>query len=88
MNEETKSTVKKKVKDCTLQELKDWFSSKYGYLYSHMNTYWYYIAFYTVEDDIFNNENGYSVGDAHHKQTCILNKEDFIEVYEKIPDIF
>ncbi len=77
----------KKVKDCTLEELKEWFYKKYDCLYNHMDTYWYYVAFYTVSDDIFNNENGYGVGNVRHKQTCTLNKEDFIEVYEKIPDI-
>lgn len=88
MNEETRPTIKKKVKDCTIEELHEWFSNKYGFLYSHIDAYWYYVAFYTVEDDIFNKKNDYSVGNVHHKQTCILSKDDFIEVYEKIPDIF
>ena len=87
MNEATRK-IKKQVKECTLQELQEWFSVECGCQYSHIDIYWYYVAFYTVDDDIFNKKNGYSVGNVHHKEACILNKEDFIEVYEKIPDIF
>lgn len=43
--------MKKKVKDCTIEELEQHFIKKFNLKPSHIDIYWYDVRFFTVEDD-------------------------------------
>ena len=44
--------MKKKVKDCTIEELEQHFIQKFNIKPSHIDIFWYDVRFFTVENDI------------------------------------
>lgn len=44
--------MKKKVKDCTIEELEQHFIQKFNIKPSHIDIYWYDVRFFTVEEDV------------------------------------
>lgn len=44
--------MKKKVKDCTIEELEKHFIKKFDLEPTHIEIYWYDVRFFTVENDI------------------------------------
>ena len=43
--------MKKKVKDCTIEELEQHFIQKFNIKPSHIDIFWYDVRFFTIEND-------------------------------------
>jgi hypothetical protein len=44
--------MRKKVKNCTINELEQHFIQKFNIKPSHIDIYWYDVRFFTVEEDV------------------------------------
>lgn len=44
--------MKKKVRDCTVDELEKYFIKKFNLKPSHIDIYWYDVRFFTIEEDV------------------------------------
>ena len=44
--------MKKKVKDCTIEELEQWYRKETGYTVPKMKILWYEVCFYNDEGNI------------------------------------
>ena len=44
--------MKKQVKDCTIEELEQWFIKKEGYLVPKIEIHWYEVSFYDSDYNI------------------------------------
>lgn len=44
--------MKKQVKDCTIEELEQWFTKEEGYLVPKIEIHWYEVSFYDSDYNI------------------------------------
>lgn len=49
--------MKKKVKDCTLTELEEYFIKKFNIKPTHIDAYIYDVRFFTIEEDVIRSEH-------------------------------